>query len=346
MAVMRRPAALAGLTGQHGVLFEGVGEDPNVFPQFENSGRPSRTNSVILQNSGGTEPYRGYDYSTLGWTHVAIKWSNSVAQVYINGRLVYSASASSSPLVLRNLRVGTYSSTPHGYEYAALALYQADLSASDIATAAQVMSARAVAAGITMGSVPQIVIHDGDSITAEQDYCFGWKTVPGLTKFSIAAVYSSGGAVIGTLNLRLQYLLDSIASIIALGQTPVVTFLLGANDLTSESAASFITKVQTWATAIRGAGAKLVINTVLPRTTNLNSGVIDTTFNGKRTTVNAAYRTWVGTYCDALIDHDTEAYGADAACIDTGMYYDGWHPTSATQATMTSKTITAVNALQ
>lgn len=345
-AVMRRPPTLAGLTGQHGVICEGVGEDTNVFSQYENAGRPSKTNSVYLQNSGGSEPYRGYDYDTLGYTVVSIKWSNSVAQVFFNGRMMYSTNATTQALILRNLRLGTYSGTAHTYPYGPIVIHKEDLTATQIAKLAKIMRARAIASGITMGPIPRVIMHEGDSITGEQDYCYGWHTARQLNEFAIATLYSSGGAVIGTGNIRLQHLLDQIASILANGDDPpIVTVGFGTNDLTSESAASFTAKLITYCDTLRAAGAKVVVPTILPRTTNINSGVVDTTFNGKRFTVNNSIRAFPGVHADAIVDHDLRPYGADNACINVVMFYDGWHPTAATQGTMITDFIAAINPL-
>jgi lysophospholipase L1-like esterase len=118
-------------------------------------------------------------------------------------------------------------------------------------------------------------------------------------------------------------------ALIVPGGLNVMSVLVGANDLNSSSAATFLSNLATYLDARRSAGWLVVLCTVLPRNEAGSAG-----FEAKRQASNPTMRTWPGVHCDAIVDFDTTTMGLYASCLDSTLYGDGLHPTALGQSIM------------
>ncbi len=108
----------------------------------------------------------------------------------------------------------------------------------------------------------------------------------------------------------------------------VVTLLIGANDLAGADTAQYSGKLFAYADAMRGAGAKFALGTVLPQANNASH-------NTTRAALNEIIRDNVGVHIDAVIDYAADpVIGPDAAAKDLTLYSDGLHPTGSGQERM------------
>jgi lysophospholipase L1-like esterase len=329
MAVMKRPSSLTG-TDKHGTLIETANRDFNLTPEYENAGKPSITDGLFLQGTGCVEPDCGYDYIALGYQCVAMTWAANRADFYLGGRRIYAKAQNSSTRDLNNLWLGTYFGSANGFKYSQSACWATGITdEEDIATNSTVLTSRAVAAGVTMGSTPRPVYFEGHSWMAEDSDDPAWQVVNTLDTFSIAVSFASGGAQMVTLNDRLPYLLDCLRS------GDVVVCMIGTNDFptsggNSGHTATFMTAFKAWCTAVMGSGAYLILETPCSRSNPFGSNTVDTAFN---TTFRNPVRTEMladfvdDGYCSAVIDSDAESYGGDTACSNAAIMDDGWHIT-------------------
>jgi hypothetical protein len=158
-----------------------------------------------------------------------------------------------------------------------------------------------------------IAIGEGDSITAAGSNGFFERQFSSVWTGWYGIIQATGGATMSTVNTRLADTLKKVAAAVANGHTPVVTLLIGANGLPT------LAELQTWRTAIEGAGGLPVIITVLHQ-------VGDAVFNAAADVLNA------------LIIADAANWAAvirfDGVLTETvGVHYtDAKHPNAAGHA--------------
>jgi lysophospholipase L1-like esterase len=225
---------------------------------------------------------------------------------------------------IRDLFVGVVSSLSltSGLKVQAIALYDRTLTDEEIATAYDVIAARATVAPTT---TTRVTAWEGDSITAasgSQAYLYGATAADS----QIGAVWALNGATLADLVTRGPELDKAVADT---ASKCVLNVLIGANDLKSygTGAAGYITDLAAYCDDRRTAGWEVVVGTILPQT--------DATHNTRRATVNAAIATWVGVHCDAIADFAANTtIGEDADASNVTYYSDGLHPTAAGYAIM------------
>lgn len=228
-----------------------------------------------------------------------------------------------------------------GHKMVALALYDRALSDAEVRAAYLALMARAASQGITINgdTTNRIAVFEGDSITEGPSPLRAWSHRYGdnANPLVFGGVYAVSSSTIATMNARAAAL-DGVIPINKSGRKFILSILI-TNDLTTRSAAQYIADLQAYCLARYAAGwDRIAVATITPRN--------DGTFNGKRATVNASIPTWVGTYCNAVIDFAGDAtIGPDAAAADTNKYSDGIHPTAATQTTMETIARPVLNAL-
>jgi hypothetical protein len=184
----------------------------------------------------------------------------------------------------------------------------------------QVVLATTPAEALDIYRTENLWIAEGDSITAyaESYHKLFFDTV--RDKWYGANI-ASDGSVHFTATQRLTLLLKTIAGAVRNGWRPIVSYFMGANGIPTNS------EVTAYSTAVRGAGAKLVMCTLLPKGS-------DSTWETNRNTYNAWLRANPSLY-DGLAD-----FGADATmgAFGSPTFYAGtyWidtiHPNAAGNA--------------
>ncbi len=231
-----------------------------------------------------------------------------------------------------------------GYKLAMMAYYTSALTTAQVRQVVSYFQTRAAASGITATSPTRVVYTEGDSISSQTT---SWPFVlqPNLSPSAYMGISAIGGATLASMTARgptLDADLPTLGS-----RKAILTVLIGANDLQSYpggtdaiAAASYFTDLQTYCAARRAAGWKVVICTILPRSTPANH-------NTRRALVNASIiSTGVGTYWDKIADFGGDAtMGLDANASNVTWYTDGIHPTVAGYAILEALARTQINAL-
>lgn len=219
-----------------------------------------------------------------------------------------------------------------GDKVAMTAMYGRSLSDAEVRTAVTAMKATAT---VTSAANPvKLYCAEGDSISRSFSYSFPYTVGANLSLYGTVRAVS--GSTLADLVSRATGT-DAVLPADKTGRKFVLSVLVGANDLTTYAGGSdtiaannYLTDLAAYCDARRAAGWKVVICTILPHTTAINSGVTDATNNTRRAIVNSSIRSsWVGVHADALADLGGDAtMGADTAAVNTSLYADGYHPTS------------------
>lgn len=218
----------------------------------------------------------------------------------------------------------------------------------------------AAASSLTITRPKNHIIAEGDSITQGPSVnSYVQQAFPNLTGTGTTVVNwaCSSGSMLTThttvgLNVtdRLTaFHLPGIPDDLT-GRRCIYSILIGANDLSDyASASAYLTALYAVTDQARAQGAKVIICTVLPKSSAW-SGY--TTHNSFRATLNAQLRLDVvgggsgNNKFDALADFANDAtMGPDAAASNATYYSDGLHPTAAGHALLEPIWRAAVNSL-
>ncbi len=196
-----------------------------------------------------------------------------------------------------------------------------------------------------------LIVFDGDSMT------FGTGAGPvglaGPSNATYPRLAADGitGATVYNFGVGGQTVLamttDAAAQIDVLydsSRLSIVAVFGGTNDLVNgaASAATVYSRIVTYCQARRAAGWKVVVGTILPRS-SANAGAA---FEADRQTVNTSIRTNWATFADALADVGADAtIGAAGAETNTAYYSDAIHPTTLGYEIVASYFRTAFTAL-
>jgi lysophospholipase L1-like esterase len=130
----------------------------------------------------------------------------------------------------------------------------------------------------------------------------------------------------------------------------VVVFMAGTNDLGGgASAATAYNSMKTYCNAVAAVGiTKMVVGTLMDRSSNFTNGVTASSFNVARATYNNLLKTQLMTDCPVVkqiadVAADSRL-GANGASIPTTYFVDGTHPNDAGYAIMASIFATAIRA--
>lgn len=284
-----------------------------------------------------------FSWLTMGFNFIAGKMSASGAgAIFLNNTgLVRDAGPAPTSFPVKDM---TFSSLGlNGWsalKHAALVIATRDLTDSEIVnvqgTIAKQLNSYKVATPVV--AVPEILIHDGDSIsqlgynTDGSSNLFGgypMAAAPSLTKVVPVINYAISGAKLADVRTRFaSYVLTP--STRQAGQKFYYCVMIGRNDLMGyvsflnpalTDAAGYANDLQWLYQQASAAGFIPVGITILPATL--------TGYNAQRDAVNTAIRSWVGSTIVACWDAGdlSTTMGADAAAADTTLYYDGTHPT-------------------
>ena len=170
------------------------------------------------------------------------------------------------------------------------------------------------------------MVMEGDSITdGGYYYSDDWRALRGWTRttdadpLTITAVSGSG---MNDVEAR-------TSSVIALNPS-LVTLLIGANDLFSQTASAYYSRIITYFNTVKASkpGCKFALAEILPIDPNAaaNSPPAKNTHNAKRAAVSTLMRAGVGTDFDIIIPFGSAPIFTDAAGANTSLFADGLHP--------------------
>lgn len=279
----------------------------------------------------------GYGQTNLplantGWHVLAVRRKATEAAFFIDGVKIYTVSASSA-VTVASLFVGSDGNLPFKGLMSQAAYWARWLSDDEITAAMAVQKTRQGLLGLPAPKpVPNLWIAEGDSITAFGSSYF-WQYFGAGPANIIGRDFAQGGAWLypygganptNNVTTRMAQTLPLIRAAAAAGMQPIVSLLIGANDIGQSSGSLTIEVLRTAWAQFRGAGAKVVACTILPSKTAPS-------FNPYRNSLNAQIRADAGIYYDALADFAADPImGLDDAPAATGSpntyYQDETHP--------------------
>lgn len=219
-----------------------------------------------------------------------------------------------------NLRLGT-----GDFKVGALYIYNRALSDSEV----RVMNAYLVGKwGLASTTPTRNVVWDGSSLAFETGVGGDDTTFVKTNKLLGIAQHEAlnfgiSGQTTTTCIANAATNVDPTYNATLLAKYNVCVFWEGTNELSTagKTASDVQTAIQTYCAARRAAGWKVVVGSILPRTTG------KTGFETDRQTINAWLRTNYTSFADQLADVGGDAtIGATGANTNTTYYVDGTHP--------------------
>ena len=258
-----------------------------------------------------------------GNPHVlAATYDGTTLTAYLDGIAMASTAAAVSPITLNGIGLGNIANSyKFNGKIGYASLYSTAHSAAAVAANSAILKARMAQLGVTIPAWRNWVMFEGDSITAgAAGTPFGYTAQTAITPYPQGIITAVPGSNISDLVSR------EAADNALLQPSPtrnILTVLIGANDLGDAGGASgFVGNVKSYCLAMRAAGWKIVVLTVLPRTY--------TGFNAWRNEVNSLIVADTSFY-DAIVRLDLDpVIGCDACAANTTYYNaDGLHPNTA-----------------
>ncbi len=166
-------------------------------------------------------------------------------------------------------------------------------------------------------SLREVLIFDGDSLTLGTDDNNSYPNqflglIAGTSYFSY--IYGIGGQTLAQMEA------DAAAQIDVLyqsGRKNVVFCWGGENDLITQTAATTITRLETYCSNRQAAGFQVIVFTLLP-----NGGDVPPTYEADRQTVNTSIRANWENYADALCDVGGNEFIGDAGDEHDTTYFN------------------------
>lgn len=279
---------------------------------------------------------------------VVFRYDGSNAGFFINGikvgdHAVSAASQTWQDIVVNNLGTQSQKFTT------AYDIYELDYWGRSL-TDAEVRSATLSAQARTTLGASNLCIFTGSSITQGVGTTAGYayRVLSNLTTRFYAANMGVASTTLAALNSEASFVdafLTTNSGILPQGKK-ILCVDSGSNDIyfnTWGSVSAYLAAYQSFLTARKAAGWKIVVNTILSRGDPGTPG----TFDADRATINAAFRSWVGTYVDAVADWASDAtIGVNGAWSNaTNFQADHVHPTDAGHTLLEPYHRAAINGL-
>ena len=295
------------------------------WQQFTTAHEVSLAPNPFISNSAALNFAGINNLSTLGYHTIAFRYNGSTREMWIDDVKLHSLAGSVSSFSIQDFNVGIVNATSiyAGEKLYAAALWPSALSDADMLIAKSVLFGRATAAGLSVANIARVYCAEGDSISGASATCWPYVYGPNSSPKVFGRVFATSGSTIATMQTRAT-LVDAVLPTDRTGRKFILSVLIGANDLVSLGAATYLTNLGTYLDARKAAGWTIALCTPTPATT---SG-----FNTQRALILSTMRGWVGTKCDAIIDFAADAtMGPDAAASNGTLYSDGLHPTTTGQ---------------
>lgn len=311
-------------------------------------GAVSNGNSNIFTQSSGALQWRPNGSATAFKVQAAPRWFNqygSASTSYFeqDGESATAAAGTTATAtggyLGRLVAAGYISKMLFGF----IAFYARNLSAGERAAAKT--AADQIFNCVTTGG---LLAFQGDSITASSHSGTlrnGWvhQILPSLATSPRVFNFAGGGEQLvndlvgGTSDMTSEEL--AVLSRYSSGKRVVLVFK-GTNDMGvgGRTGAQVYADLQTYCAAIRTAGGKVIVCTLLPRT---SYGVSNST---EFANFNTSVRTNWASFADGFIDFNQHpVMGAGGAPADTSLYLDGLHPTQYGNSLLASYAAPEVN---
>jgi hypothetical protein len=294
-----------------------------------------------------------------GYHVYAQRWDGTNMDAWIDDvRWAARARTPTLPVNVRDYAIGNDAGNKTNHKVGAVAIYNRALSNAEIRQAYAALAARAPSKqSATITVSPRVVFAEGDSET--QTYLASQKPgyPPVLSSKASHTLQLSVWAIPGNALTDVQSRATTIIASIPAnrsGRKWILPVWIGANDLATYAGGSgtnatvaanaYLAALTTYYDQMRTAGFYVIGVTVLPKTTAIGSGVIDTVHNARRNILNPLIAGLVGTHLDGYADLTANATLTDDNAPLTGtIYFDGVHLTSAWYDTVAGIIATAVN---
>lgn len=271
-----------------------------------------------------------------GQTHlVSCIYDGTNSHIYVDSMFV-SVSGSPSPgenISVKEILIGGIeaisSNTSFDGEIYHLTAYDVAHTEAEIEQQFNALKVEMATRSITLNKIDVLVQFDGDSLSAEPNINYarvsiGEQAIPtqGRTFAKIGA--QVGEAIAPDVN-TLQYRAEDVdATYDAIRSKNILNVFIGANDLVSLDATTFVARLKAYCLNRKATGWTVILCTVLPNT------AIDLT---ERAAANSAIVSDTSFY-DFRVDWHLEDFGLDGAELNTDWYHDGVHATEALQILM------------
>ena len=308
----------------------------NFITALEWAGGPQLRLGGNLQIDQGTynEFWNFNSSGNNGWHGFGHRYGAAESSIWVDSGKIFTAPAGTAP-TLQDFHFSNADGNQYGqgWQYAAFAIYPRVLTDEEM-----VQAQDALFANVTVSAGPiRLLWAEGDSITAENPSYLSLYTA-NANPVPIGGLGAISGTTISEVLNRLPKALACKPADVN-ASSKFIYSLMTTNGLTTVGASTaYITTLQNICTQLRNAGWIVALMTLTPRA--------DATYNTNRAAINTAIRTWVGTYCDIVVDFAADAtMGPDAAASNLTYYRDGIHPTAAGHAILETIYRTAINSL-
>lgn len=328
-AAIRRPTNPTYVLSGYNPICTDEGSSPKIHLNTENVGGVGSFTFSGQVTKNWTMDLKDSEWHLVTGTH-----NGNTTRLYVDNFCVgsnYTGTVSTN-FELRRWFVGNLNNSAYfNGDMAWMALYDSGHSALEVAANYNAFKAKLSNAGNAMNGVRRTLIFEGDSITDQATIGTGvamypWNVATNLSVRPHSRNFAASGA---TLDNGANSLTNRAAMVdeLRLGQTNVLSILIGANDLgslTATQTTNWVARLKTYCDARQALGWRISLCTILPRTT---AG-----FNTQRNIANDLIRADTSFY-DSLADLAADTtIGEDADASDGTYYSDGTHPTVAGHA--------------
>ena len=269
-------------------------------------------------NAGGIGLHYGKVRADDGnWHIIALACDGSTAKLFMDSTQILKATGTMGSLTVDRFyisNINNIGTLEFGGQIAYCLGYDSAHDTETIRATTNLIQDLIAPRGIAAVDLPELLIFEGDSITAAATDTQLSPTV----KFVNVAV---GGSTLANLVSRS----DNVKEYHRPGQNTILRVMIGANDLLSFGAATYFPMLKAYTDDMQAFGMKVVVCTNTP----INNASFETERQALATLIRA------DNDFEAVIDFaDDPDYGQFANAADTDKYPDGLHPTTTVQNAM------------
>jgi hypothetical protein len=283
------------------------------FSAFQVGSKNNNLHARITANAIDSEYGR---IRNLGWIVVAVRVTNGLQELFINGVLVTRSTLAFSPYSITHLLTGALGGTtlssqmPSGDAIHTVQLFNTAITDGELQNVIADQKQRLIGDSLTPATVLYSYHAGGDSLTFDANsYARRFFTANPTIVGEVFAVSSTG---IADLTTKVNERLASIATAVASGTTPIYSVLTGVND--AVDVGTWLPQYLAACESLKAAGAKVMAFPVPPK------GLTGSAHNLARGPVNDAMAAATSSY-DVFVDLRANAAYANSA-PSGGVYYN------------------------
>jgi len=333
--------------GNFATYAPGIGVDFSLGGQFNLNPRHNGATSFVFSGAL-SNAYAAY-VNDSQWHVLAGTYDGSTLSTYVDDQVLSEVSSPGlSSVSVRKLFLGLYGVTYLKGGIAAAAIYDIGHNVTQVKQNVSNYQAIMACRGIMMTNLKQLIVYEGDSITDPTAF-YGGPSYWAVTQSSLSPSiqgrdFAQSGNTIAQLNTR-------ASQIDAMFDTPrqckILSVAIGTNDLSTDSAATYLANLQAYCLARKAAhpDLKIVVYTVLPRQ---NSATFESRRQTARTTMLADPNWTNGTYANAIGDWGADPTIGCAGCESNTTYWqvDQTHPNGLGHAIMATYSTPAIQSVR